>query len=217
MAQDGESEQVFVNEEINDDQTGETFLVNDLSAGKYETVAETGPAFATQRQESAQQIIELIGTSPQFEALAMDLVAKDLPILESKELVKRVRKQMIQNGIVEPTEEEIETLGLDQPQQPDPQEVAITENIQIQTEKMISDIENKDADTALKNGKLNVDAQSQAHSMQMDQARLDLDTEKADTDFALRLTELEQQMGQQLNAEVQQNMLIFDPATGELT
>lgn len=150
MQQDGETENVeinTVNQEMTDDQTGETVLINDLSVGKYDVITETGPAFATQRQESAQQIIDLIATSPQFEALAMDLVAKDLPILESKELVKRVRKQMIANGIVEPTEDEIKELGLDQPQQPDPQQEAITTNIEVQTEKLISDIENQDAKT----------------------------------------------------------------------
>ena len=151
MQQDGETELVdvnTVNEEITDRQTGETVLVNDLKVGKYGVVTETGPAFATIRQESAQQIIDLIATSPQFEALAMDLVAKDLPILESKELVKRVRKQMIAQGIVEPTEDEIKEFKLDQPQEPDPQQTAITENIEIQTEKLISDIENQDAKTA---------------------------------------------------------------------
>lgn len=147
VAQDGESEEVFVNQEVLDEQTGKTVLVNDLSMGKYDVVAESGPAFATQRQESAAQIIELIGSSPQFEALAMDLVAKDLPILESKELTKRVRKQMIISGVVEPTEQEVKDLGLDQPQQPDPQQEAITTNIAMQTEKLISDIENQDAKT----------------------------------------------------------------------
>ena len=147
MAQDGETEQVFINEEVRDEQTGEMVLVNDLAMGKYDVVAETGPAFATQRQESAQQLIELIGQSPLFEGIAMDLVAKDLPVLESKELTKRVRKLYIQQGTVEPTEEEAKELGLDQPQQPDPQQTAITENIQIQTEKLISDIENQDAKT----------------------------------------------------------------------
>lgn len=147
MKQDGQTETVTINEEVRDRQTGKKILVNDLSMGKYDVVAESGPAFATQRQESAQQIIELITTSPEFAALGMDLVAKDLPILESKELTKRVRKQMILNGTIEPTEEEVEELGLNQPQQPDPQQTAITENIQIQTEKLISDIENQDAKT----------------------------------------------------------------------
>ncbi len=54
---------------------------------------------------------------------------------------------MIGQGIVEPTEEEIKELGLDQPQQGDPQQEAITTNIEMQTEKLISDIENQDAKT----------------------------------------------------------------------
>ena len=147
MAQDGETESVPINEEVRDEKTGEKVLVNDLSAGKYDTVTETGPAFATQRQESAQQILELIATSPMFENLAMDLVAKDLPILESKELTKRVRKIQIGQGIVEPTEQEIEDLGLNQPQAPDPQQEAITTNIEMQTAEIQSKIEEREAKT----------------------------------------------------------------------
>tara|TARA_R110000737_G_scaffold85802_2_gene118280 strand:- start:950 stop:3112 length:2163 start_codon:yes stop_codon:yes gene_type:complete len=148
MALDGESENVFINQAVRDEQTGENVLVNDLSTGKYDVSAESGPAFATQRQESAQQILDLIATSPMFENLAMDLVAKDLPILESKELTKRVRKMQIQQGIIDPTDEEREELGLDQPQQPDPQQLAVTTNIEMQTAEIQSKIENNDAKTA---------------------------------------------------------------------
>lgn len=153
MQQDGETENVeinTVNQEITDSETGENVLVNDLSMGKYDVVTDTGPAFATQRRESAQQIMELIAKSPMFENLALDLVAKDIGILESKELTKRVRKVQIQQGVVDPTEQEIEDLGLNQPQQPDPQQEAITTNIEMQTAKMQSEIENKDADTLSK-------------------------------------------------------------------
>ena len=151
MHQDGETESVeinTVNQEVMDDETGKPVLVNDLSIGKYDVVAETGPAFATQRQESSQQILDLIARSPMFENLAMDLVAKDLPILETKELTKRVRKVMIQNGTIEPTDEEVEELGLNQEQAPDPQATAVTDNINMQSEKLKSDIENQDAKTA---------------------------------------------------------------------
>jgi IS5 family transposase len=147
LAQDGETESVQINETVLDQETGEEVLVNDLSLGKYAVVTETGPAFATQRQESANQIIELISQSPLFEGIAMDLVAKDLPILESKELTKRVRKLYIQQGTVEPTEEEIKELGLDQPQQPDKQQEAITTNIEMQTEELMGKIEERDAKT----------------------------------------------------------------------
>ena len=45
--------------------------------------------------------------------------------------------------------------------------------------------------------------------------KLEQSIDKDDADFAFRLTELEQAVGKDLNAEVQSNMLIFDPATGE--
>jgi hypothetical protein len=147
MARDGETELVEINQTVPDKETGEDIIINDLSLGKYDVVAETGPAFSTQRQESAEQIISLISQSPLFEGIAMDLVAKDLPILESKELTKRVRKLYIQQGTIEPTEEEIKELGLDKPQQPDKQQEAITTNIEMQTEELMGKIEERDAKT----------------------------------------------------------------------
>jgi len=138
---DGKSEIVGINQEdlddfnnpVMDEQTGEMVIVNDLSKGKYDVVVETGPAYNTMRQESAAQLIELSRDNPVFQQLGTDLLAKNLNVLGGEELTKRVRKLMIGQGIVEPNEEEIEDLGLNQPQQPDPQQTAITDNINMET------------------------------------------------------------------------------------
>lgn len=191
MNQDGTTEFVEVNTTVRDRQSGQDVIVNDLSAGKYDVVAETGPAFATQRQESAQQIIDLMGKSPVFESLAMDLVAKDLPILESEELTKRVRKQMISQGIVTPTDEEVQELGLDQPQQPDPQQVAITENIQMQTTKLQSDIENQDAKT------LQVTIDTQKTTMETYEKGIDALKKKLEAGIPLTAADLDMMVNQQ--------------------
>jgi len=150
---DGKSEIVGINQEdlddfnnpVMDEQTGEMVIVNDLSKGKYDVVVETGPAYNTMRQESAAQLIELSRDNPVFQQLGTDLLAKNLNILEGEELTKRVRKLMIGQGIVEPNEEEIEELGLNQPQQADPQQTAITDNINMETEKSMSVIDLNDA------------------------------------------------------------------------
>jgi hypothetical protein len=152
---DGTSEEVQINQQALDDfnqplidrQTGEQVIVNDLTAGKYAVDVDTGPAFNTQRQESASQLIELANGNPIFGQVAIDLIAKNLNVLENDELTKRVRRLMIKQGIVDPTEEEAEELGLNQPQQPDPQQTAITDNINMQSEKLMSDIEKQDAET----------------------------------------------------------------------
>ena len=94
-------------------------------------------------KEAAQQLIDLATGSDVFAQMTPDLIAKDLQLLQGDELHKRMRKFMIGQGIATPTEEEIEELGLNQEQAPDPQQQAITENIQIQTEKLISEIEEK--------------------------------------------------------------------------
>lgn len=152
---DGSTEDVEINAEalndfnqvVIDEQTGKPVIVNDLSAGKYETYVEAGPAYNTLREESAQQLIDLAAASPRFEALATDLIAKNLNILDYEELSKRVRKQMIQEGLVTPTKEEIKELGLNQPQQPSPEEVALLDNVKVQTAKIMADIEFVNAKT----------------------------------------------------------------------
>ena len=141
------------NQPIKDEQTGEVVIVNDLSAGKYETYVEAGPSFTTLRDESAQQLIDLATGSPRFEAVATDLIAKNLNILESEELTQRIRTQMIQEGVVKPTQEEIEELGLGQEQQPSPEQMALLENLQMQTAEIMANIENTNADTDNKDAK----------------------------------------------------------------
>jgi hypothetical protein len=59
--------------------------------------------------------------------------------------------------------------------------------------------------------KFNVDAAKISQGQQ----KLELDAQKMMNDFAMKLTELESKVGQQLNAEVEANMLTFDPATGD--
>jgi len=152
---DGKSEIIGINQEdlnefnqpIVDEQTGDTVIVNDLSKGKYDVVTETGPAFKTLRSESAQQLIELASASPVFEQLTPDLIAKNMDLVDGEEFVTRLRKYAIQQGIADPTEEEIEEMGLNVETPPDPTQVALTDNVNMQTEKIKADIENQDAKT----------------------------------------------------------------------
>jgi hypothetical protein len=93
--------------------------------------------------------------------LSLDLVANSLDIIDSEEIKERARKLMIDRGTAQPTEEEREELGLDQPQEPDPQTVALTENVNSQTELNLATQANKNADTynkMVKSQQTNVDS-----------------------------------------------------------
>lgn len=187
---DGSTEDVKINAEavsnfnetILDEETGEPVIVNDLSVGEYETYIEAGPAYNTLREESAQQLIELVSASPRFEALAMDMIAKNLNILESEELTKRLRKQMINEGAIQPTEEEIEELGLNQPQPPSEEQEALLENIRFQTVRMMADTEKINAETdkvdaqTLDTKMLSAKRSIEAYKLLMDSYKIQLDT-----------------------------------------
>jgi hypothetical protein len=47
------------------------------------------------------------------------------------------------------------------------------------------------------------------------QQKIDLQAQKQMQDMALKLTDLEMKLGQQLDSQVQSNMLVFDPSTGD--
>ena len=155
---DGASEVIKINErafdefndEVIDEQSQKPVIVNDLRRGKYDVETVTGASFITKRRESLQQLIELMEASPEFAAISPDLIAKNLDVLEGEEITKRMRKRMIQQGVAEPTKEEIEEMGLDKPSEPDPQSLALIENLNSQTsqnfvknQEALSDINKK--------------------------------------------------------------------------
>ena len=135
------------NQPVMDEESGEVVIVNDLKKGKYAVSVETGPTSKTMRDETVKQLTELAALSPETAALTTDLIAKNMNIIESDELTKRLRKPMILSGTIEPTDDEIEELGLNQPQAPDPQKQALVDNVNMQTEEMMAGIEQTDAET----------------------------------------------------------------------
>jgi hypothetical protein len=106
LGADGKEDFVAINQEVKDEQTGETKLVHDLSQGKYDVAVTVGPSYTTQRQESAETLIALSGSSQIVAEAAPDLIAKNLDVPGAEELEKRLRGILIKKGIVQPTEDD---------------------------------------------------------------------------------------------------------------
>ena len=106
LGDDNEELIATFNETITDDQTGQEYRKNDTSR-RYRVKASVGPAFETKRTE-AVNVLSTIGQDERYGAMVPDLLAKSLDFPFSEELSKRFRKVMLQQGIVDPTEEEIE-------------------------------------------------------------------------------------------------------------
>ncbi len=64
----------------------------DLGVGKYDVVVKTGPSYATQREEAASQMIELVRAQPALAQIAGDLIAENLDFPNAAELAKRLKK-----------------------------------------------------------------------------------------------------------------------------
>ena len=137
----------LLNEVKIDEQTGEEIIFNDLARGLYDITVTSGPAYATRKAESLAQMNEFNMSNPQMAAMNADLIIKSMDLVEGDEMYERARKALIQQGMVEPTEEEVKEMGLDQPAPPDPQAEALIKNIESQTQLNIETVRNKQADT----------------------------------------------------------------------
>lgn len=55
---------VTINQMVKDEKSGRVVLTHDLAYGKYDVVIDTGPSYATQREESIEAMLELLSVLP---------------------------------------------------------------------------------------------------------------------------------------------------------
>lgn len=92
-------------EEIVINQVTDEGIANDMKAGKYDVVVETGPSYSTQRVESADSMVKFVQAVPDSAPAIADLIAKNMDWPGADELAKRLRR-MLPPGIAEPEEGE---------------------------------------------------------------------------------------------------------------
>jgi hypothetical protein len=67
---------------------------NDLSVGEYDVVIETGPSYATRRQEAAKSMETVLKSYPQLMSIMGDLFFKNLDWPGATEMSERIKKTM---------------------------------------------------------------------------------------------------------------------------
>lgn len=100
IGEDGTHEIVKINQDF--EKAGE-IVRYDLSAGKYDVVIETGPSYATKRQESAEMLMEFSKAMPQHAGNIADLIAKNMDWPGASEMAERFRK-LLPPGLIEDKE-----------------------------------------------------------------------------------------------------------------
>lgn len=105
IGEDGSQEAQPVNQEALkiDKQTGQpvkdefgnaVMAIHDLTVGKYDLTVSTGPSYTTQRQETADQMMQLIQAYPAAAPLVGDILVKSLDWQGADEIAERIRRMI---------------------------------------------------------------------------------------------------------------------------
>jgi hypothetical protein len=110
---------------------------NDVTRGKYDVVVSTGPAYATRRQEAAENLMKL-SENPVIAQVGADILVRALDIPMADKLADRL-KLMLPPGLdedVDKERQEREQQGQGQPKQPSPEEMQMQAEQQAAMAKM---------------------------------------------------------------------------------
>lgn len=91
IGESGEQEIVKINQLF--EKNGEN-KIYDLGIGRYDVVVETGPSYATKRQEALASMIDLTKAYPQIVSLAGDLMVKNMDWPGASEIADRLKKSL---------------------------------------------------------------------------------------------------------------------------
>ena len=159
---DGSEKDVQLMSEVIDYQTGQSVVLNDVR-GRYETYTDVGPSFQSMKSQNRAEILELLGKVPQGTPEFQMLMLQYFTLLDGKgvEIMREyANKQLVTMGLKKPeTPEEIQMVqqAQQQPQEPSPEMVQ--------------------AQGVLLTG------QADLQKAQNDQARIQVDAFKAQTDY----------------------------------
>lgn len=147
VGDDGTNKLVPINKVVKDMESGDTVIINDLTQGKYDVTVDTGPAYATKRIEVLNTLNALAQSNPQFAQMAPDLMAKMVDFEYAPELSRRFRKMLLQQRLIEPTEEEADAAAK---KQPSPAEQMQFKAMQLDLEQKAANIDQMEIDNEYK-------------------------------------------------------------------
>jgi hypothetical protein len=91
LGKDGGEDWKQLYEEVVDQQTGQTKVINDLSAGKYDYTVTTGPSYDTQRMEFVDMLVQLSQGNPLVQQAVPDLIVGAMDFPKADEAAERLK------------------------------------------------------------------------------------------------------------------------------
>lgn len=133
LGEDGEQEIVQLNQLF--EHKGKQ-VHYDLSAGKYDVTIDSGPSFATKRQEASALMMEFSKVIPQQAAMISDLIAKNQDWPGASEIADRLKKLLPPGIADDPNKQDIPPQAKAQMQQMDQMIQQLTEHLKTKTDQI---------------------------------------------------------------------------------
>lgn len=100
IGEDGEQKVVKINQPYKDEIGA--LVKHDLSVGQYDVTIDSGPSYATRRQEAAAFMQEMVRSYPQTMQVAGDLVVKNMDVPGASDLAERFKRTLPPNLTEDP-------------------------------------------------------------------------------------------------------------------
>ena len=143
-----------------------------LDAGKYDVVCVVGPSYATKRQETAAQLVDLATKDPRLMEVAGDIIIESLDVDKADEIADRIRRAMPPNivGGKDPAQQQLaqaatQIEGMQQ------QIVTLTEKLKEKQDNQQAENAYKMRDLDLKAKQIEIDAAKAAAEIAQIQAQ----------------------------------------------
>lgn len=145
LGEDGAEKFVRVNRPTRDEQTGQVYIVNDLSRGKFDVTVTVGKSFDTSRMELAEAAQALSAQPGPFGALGQFLLLKTLDLPGMDEYVAAARKVLVAQKLLDPGDNDQPP----EPPQPNPKDIADARSKDASARKSLADAEQTELETQI--------------------------------------------------------------------
>lgn len=130
---------VTLNDEVYDEQTRQTVMLNNLSQGVYDVVCDVGPAFKNRQSETVNAFKEIAELDPSILQEGQDIWFGNMNAPGFDKVAERVRLRMVLSGVIpenQLTDDEREMLANQPEPAPDPVEQALLAEAEREEDKV---------------------------------------------------------------------------------
>lgn len=197
VGEDGKIDLVEINKEVVEGTSpaGDVIkrTLNDVTIGAYDVVMDTGPSYATKREEAKEGMTAFLQSAPDIAPVVLDLIAEAQDWPNKDKFAKRLKTVLPPQIQQMEAEESGEPMPPQQEPQPDPEIVKAQAQLEMRAQESQANIQIKQQESA---AKLQIEQQEmqQKFALEMEHMKMRFALEREQMEFKLALMERESQL-----------------------